>query len=122
MKISARLKIWLVLLAIGSSLQAQALTTKRDVQFSNTEVSVWRTVIYPASHHILPMHRHDHNRVLVALTDGVLKITNDKGKIHYLHLKKDKAYYLTKDVPNEVHTDENITNHAVKVMVIELLK
>jgi hypothetical protein len=121
MKAHARIKIMLMLLAIGSGLQAQTHATKRDVQFSNKEVSVWRTIIYPTSHQILPMHRHDHNRVLVALTDGILKITNDKGKIHYLHLKKDQAYYLTKDVPNEVHMDENVTNHAVKVMVIELL-
>lgn len=122
MKVITRLKIMWVLLAIGSNLQAQTHTTKRDVLFNNKQVNVWRTIIYPSSHQILPMHRHDHNRVLVALTDGVLKITNDKGKMHYLHLKKDQAYYLPKDVPNELHTDENVANHPVKVMVIELLE
>jgi hypothetical protein len=105
---------------MANSLQAQTLT-KREVQFANQQVNVWQTSIYPASNQILPMHRHDTNRVLVALTDGVLKITNDKDKIHYLHLKKDKAYYLTKDVPGEMHMDENVTKHPVKVMVVELL-
>lgn len=114
------LRTLLVLFAMVNGLQAHTLT-KREVQFTNQQVNVWQTSIYPAGQHILPMHRHDLNRVLVALTDGVLKITNDKGKIHYLHLKKDKAYYLTKDVVGEMHTDENITKHPVKVMIIELL-
>lgn len=121
MKTNAVLKIMVVLLALVNGLQAQALT-KREVQFTNKQVNVWQTSIYPASHQILPMHRHDSNRVLVALTDGVLKVTNDKGKIHYLHLKKDKAYYLTKDAPGEMHMDENVSKHPVKVMVVELLK
>ena len=123
MKTLARTKLILMftILVMSSSLYALTPTTKRDVQFSNKEVNVWRTIIYPTFHQTLPMHRHEHNRVLVALTDGLLKITNDKGKVHYLRLKKDKAYYLSKDVPNEVHMDENVTNHAVKVMVIELL-
>jgi hypothetical protein len=120
-KTNLRIKIMLILLALGSGVQAHTPTTKRDVQFSNQQVAVWRTIIYPASHQVLPMHRHDHNRVLVALTDGVLKITNDKGKVHYLSLKKDHAYYLTKDAPNEVHMDENVAHHPIKVMVIELL-
>jgi hypothetical protein len=41
------------------------------------------------------MHRHDRDRVVVALTDGILKVKNDKRKVHYLHLiKKDQASTL----------------------------
>lgn len=100
--------------------QAKTPTTKRIKQFTTKQVSVWKTVIYPTSNQSLSMHRHEHNRVLVALTDGLLKITNDKGKVHYLRLQKDKAYYLKKDIPNELHKDENLAQFPIKVMVIEL--
>ncbi|MBA2710542.1 MAG: hypothetical protein H0U57_08125 [Tatlockia sp.] len=99
---------------------AQNQLTKRIEQFSNKQVSVWKTIVYPTKNHSLSMHRHEHDRVLVALTNGLLKITNDRGKIHYLHLKKDKAYFLRKDIANEMHNDENMSNYPVKVMVIEL--
>lgn len=94
--------------------------TKRTAQFSNAKVSVWETVIYPSANQVLPLHRHDHDRVLVAFDDGVLKIKNDKGKVHYLKLEKNKSYYLTKDVPNELHTDENMSSHPIRLLVIEL--
>ena len=113
----------LTYLLLGSTtglVQAKVETTQRIDQFSNDKVKVWKTIIYPTSGKALAMHRHEHNRVLIALSDGLLKITNNKGKTHYLKLEKDKAYYLTKDVPNELHNDENVTKHAIKVMVIEL--
>ncbi|MCL9685296.1 hypothetical protein MJ258_13575 [Legionella sp. EUR-108] len=116
---------WRIALAVllGTTtglVQAKGELTKRVEQFSNSKVTVWKTIIYPASGQALAMHRHEHDRVVVALTDGLLKITTNKGKTHYLKLEKDKAYYLGKDVPNELHNDVNMTNHAVKVMVIEL--
>ena len=104
--------------ATGSA--QSSITTNRIPQFSNNAVNVWKTIIYPRAEHTLSMHRHAHDRVLVALTDGVLKIINNHGKIHYLRLKKDTAYFLKKDVPQETHTDENISMHPIKVMVIEL--
>lgn len=106
--------------AIGGIAQASNEATHRVAQFSNNRVDVWKTIIYPAPGQALTMHRHEHDRIVVALTDGLLKITNDKGKIHYLKLEKDKAYYLTKDTANELHNDVNMTNHEIKVMVIEL--
>jgi hypothetical protein len=95
-------------------------TTKRIPQFSNDKVSVWQTIIYPSSKQILTMHRHDQDRIVVALTNGLLKITNDKGKIHFLKLEKDKAYYLPKDTIDELHNDQNMSGKAIKVLVIEL--
>lgn len=95
-------------------------TTHRITQFSNEKTNVWRTTIYPGKSQTLKMHRHEYNRVLVAFDDGVLKIKNDKGEVHDLKLIKNKAYYLKKDVPNELHSDENTTNHPIHVLVIEL--
>lgn len=99
---------------------AGSSTTTRIAQFSNDKVSVWETVIYPSANQVLKMHRHEHDRVLVAFSDGLLKITNDKGKVHYLKLEKNKAYYLTKDIPNELHNDQNMLFHPIKVLVVEL--
>ena len=95
-------------------------STTRTAQFSNDKVSAWETIIYPSANQALKMHRHEHDRVVVAFNDGLLKITNDKGKVHYLKLEKNKAYYLTKDVPGELHNDENTSGHPIKVVVIEL--
>ena len=99
---------------------AQAQTTKRVEQFDNNKVRVWETRVYPSAKQKLAMHRHEHDRVVVALSDGLLKITNDKGKSHYWKLEKNKAYYLSRDKKNELHTDENMTDHIIKVMVVEL--
>ncbi|MFY7697538.1 MAG: hypothetical protein ACOVQX_01765 [Legionella sp.] len=94
--------------------------TKRISQFTNDKVSVWKTIIYPIHGQSLKMHRHEHDRVVVALTDGRLKVTNNQGQVHFLNFKKNQAYYLTRDIPNELHMDENLSSHPIEVMVIEL--
>jgi hypothetical protein len=105
----------------GHVFGAAVVKTGRIPQFSNDRVSVWETIIYPSEHQVLKMHRHEHDRVLVSFDDGLLKITNDKGKVHYLKLQKNKSYYLTKDIPNELHSDQNMSGHAIKVLVVELI-
>lgn len=101
---------------------AYAQSTARTAEFSNEQTNVWKTMIYPKSKQVLSMHRHNYDRVLVALSNGTLKITNNKGDIHYLKLEKNTAYYLKKDPVDELHQDENITHHPITVMVIELKK
>ena len=110
-----------VLLGCFALTHAEGGTTKRVQQLSNERVKVWKTIIYPIPNQRLRMHRHDHDRVLVALTDGLLKITNNRGKIHYLTLKKNQSYYLNKDKIHELHTDENVSQHTIRVIVIELI-
>ena len=97
-----------------------AQSTTRISQFSNNRTNVWKTIIYPTATQSLTMHRHDYDRVIVALSNGLLKITNNKGRTHYLKLEKNKAYYLTKDPLHELHKDENMTKRPITVMVIEL--
>ncbi|STY30626.1 Uncharacterised protein [Legionella wadsworthii] len=101
---------------------AEVNQTTRIPQLSNKQVNVWTTVIYPSQEQVLKMHRHEHNRVIIALDDGILKVRNNNGTEHFLKLKKDQAYYLSKDVPGELHTDENIGKHPIKVIVVELKK
>jgi uncharacterized membrane protein len=108
-------------LMLTTNSYSDAALTARVPQFSNSQVDVWRTIIYPSAQQNLKPHRHEHDRVLVGLNDGVLKVTNDKGQSHLIKLHKDEAIFLTKDVPNEYHTDENISGHPIQVMVIELL-
>jgi hypothetical protein len=105
---------------MNSMLYAAPSATVRIPQFSNNKVSVWETVIFPSEKQILKMHRHENDRVVVAFNDGLLKITNDKGNVHYLKMEKNKSYYLSKDIPNELHKDENMSSHPIKVLVIEL--
>lgn len=94
--------------------------TKRIPQFSNDRVTAWETIIYPSIGQQLKMHRHDNDRILVAFDAGTLKVTDNKGDTHYLVLSKDKAYFLTKDAVGEQHTDQNISHHPIKVLVIQL--
>ncbi|MDR3441631.1 MAG: hypothetical protein P4L65_01300 [Legionella sp.] len=117
-------KLIFCIFSLFLSINAYADTTSstRIPLISNKEVSVWKTIIYPAKEQILKLHRHENNRIVVALTGGKLKVTDNKGKVHYLTLKKDKAYYLSKDIPGELHTDENVGKDPVKVVVIELKK
>jgi mannose-6-phosphate isomerase-like protein (cupin superfamily) len=110
----------LLFLCFNSSLFAQTAVTKRIEQLDNAKVKVWKTIIYPSKQQTLSMHRHEQDRVVVALTNGTLKIKNDKGKVHYLHLKKGQSYYLTKDTPHELHSDQNVSGHPIEVIVIEL--
>lgn len=112
--------ITLIIFLLITKMAIGQTQSTRIEQFSNNQVKVWKTIIYPSTKQTLAMHRHEHNRIIVALTDGLLKITNDKGKIHYFKLEKDKAYYLKKDIQNELHKDENVSPYPIKVMVIEL--
>ncbi len=115
-----KMKKWLGFLAIFVSLGVSAKETTRVPEFSNDKARVWKTVIYPSSKQKLSMHRHEFDRVVVALSNGTLKITNKQGKTHYMKLKKNHAYYLEKDPPSELHNDVNVGKHPITVMVIEL--
>jgi beta-alanine degradation protein BauB len=120
MIINTRLFLTFLLLLFNLAYAEPTTTTRRIPQFSNDKVTVWQSIIFPSTRQALHMHKHEHDRVIVALNNGTLKITNDKGKSHLLKLEKNQAYYLPKDVGNELHNDINIGKDIVKVMVIEL--
>jgi hypothetical protein len=116
-----RLILMVSLFSLMSSMSyATSSVTTRIPQFSNDKVSAWETIIYPGKTQILKMHRHERDRIVVAFNNGLLKITNDQGKSHYLKLEKNKAYFLKKDSRNERHIDQNLSSHVIKVLVIEL--
>ncbi len=92
----------------------------RTEMINNDQVHVWQTRI-PAGA-ILPMHHHPLARVVVAQTNGKLKITDATGKAHYWSLHRGKSYYFPASPKGERHQDENVTDHLIVVTVIELKK
>jgi quercetin dioxygenase-like cupin family protein len=99
--------------------QQQAQTSNREPQFENAELKVWKTTVMPKAP--LALHRHDHGRALVALTDGVLQVTDKDGKVlDTYNLKAGKAMWLGKDPPGQMHADVNPGTKPVQVIVVQL--
>jgi beta-alanine degradation protein BauB len=101
--------------------QQQQSTTRREPQFENEHMKVWKSIIMPKQP--LTQHRHEHGRALIALTDGQLKVVDQDGK-HLLtyNWEKGKAYWLGVDPPGQTHADVNDTANPIEVIVVELKK
>lgn len=99
--------------------QQQAQQSHREEQFENSELKVWKTTVLPKAP--LALHRHDHGRALVALTDGVLQVQDRNGKVlDAYNLKAGKAMWLGKDPPGQMHADVNPGTKPVEVIVVQL--
>ena len=100
-------------------LWAQQSATRREPQFENEHVKVWKSIIMPKQP--LSLHRHDHGRALIALTDGQLKVVDKDNKtINTYTWEQGKAYWLGVDPPGEQHADVNDTGKPIEVIVVEL--
>jgi beta-alanine degradation protein BauB len=98
--------------------QAQG-SSRREPQFENEHVKVWKSIIMPKQP--LALHRHDHGRALIALTDGRLDVVDKDGKTKDTYnWEKGKAYWLGVDPPGEQHGDANNTDKPIEVIVVEL--
>jgi hypothetical protein len=110
-------------IALFAALRAQTTAPPASLridQFQNPAAHVWKTTLYPGAP--LTLHRHDHPRTLVALTDGTLDLVDSTGT-HDLHiLKKDQAYWLPAMPPGAMHKDVNPGTTPLELMVIELEK
>jgi quercetin dioxygenase-like cupin family protein len=110
-----------IVLALGLTTTASPQpprNTVRTPQFENESVRVWKTSIAPGQP--LTMHRHENGRVIVALTDGTLKIVKESGESKTVTWEKGKAYWLAADPPGEKHGDLNEGKDPIEVMVVEL--
>ena len=95
--------------------------TRREPQFENEHMRVWKSVILPKQP--LTQHRHEHGRALIALTDGQLKVVDPEGKVLDIYnWERGKAYWLGKDPPGQTHADVNETDRPIEVIVVELRK
>ena len=106
--------------AVGA-LQQQATGTRREPQFENEHVKVWKSIIMP--NQPLALHRHDHGRTIVALKGGTLDIVDGKGQTkQQMTWESGKAYWLGVDPPNEQHGDMNRGKEPMEVIVVEMKK
>ena len=99
--------------------QQSGAMTRREPQFENSEVRVWKSIIMP--NQPLTLHRHDHGRTIVALKGGTLDVVNDKGETTTkMTWETGKAYWLDADAPNTQHGDMNKGKEPMEVIVVEL--
>lgn len=99
--------------------QQQAQQSHREDQFENQYLKAWKTTVLPKAP--LALHRHDHGRALVALTDGVLQVQDKSGKVlDTYNLKAGKAMWLGKDPPGQMHADVNPGTKPIEVIVVQL--
>lgn len=93
--------------------------TRREPQFENDHMRVWKSIIMPRQP--LSQHRHEHGRALIALTDGQLKVVDKDGKtVNTYNWENGKAYWLDADPPGQTHADVNETSKPIEVIVVEL--
>jgi hypothetical protein len=102
----------------GFAVAQTAAQTGREPQFENGSVKVWKSVVLPNSP--LPLHRHEHPRVIIALHGGSMKILEDSGKSELHDWQTGKAYWLDANAPGTRHQDINVGNTPIEVMVVEL--
>jgi hypothetical protein len=97
----------------------QQTGTRREPQFENSEVRVWKSIIMP--NQPLALHRHDHGRTIVALKGGTLDVVDAKGStVQKMNWESGKAYWLDADPPNTQHGDLNKGKEPMEVIVVEL--
>jgi uncharacterized RmlC-like cupin family protein len=95
-----------------------AVQTQRIQQFENPDVKVWKSIVM--SNAPLTMHRHEHPRVIIALTGGTMKIVEQNGAEEQHVWETGKAYWLPANPPNTMHADVNAGDKPIEVMVVEL--
>jgi hypothetical protein len=101
--------------------QQQASATRREPQFENAHVRVWKSIIMP--NQPLSQHRHEHARALIALTDGELKVVDKDGKLlDTYRWERGRAYWLDADPAGQTHADVNESARPIEVIVVELQK
>ena len=109
----------LAVLLIAFSARSSDLSapTQRVPQFDNAHVKVWKSTIAPNAP--LPLHRHDHGRVIIALQGGTMKIAEQTGSSETQVWETGKAYWLPANAPGTRHTDVNLGDKPIEVMVVE---
>jgi quercetin dioxygenase-like cupin family protein len=105
--------------AAGIAVGQQASPSRREPQFENSEVQVWKSIISPGTP--LGLHRHDHGRALISLNGGTLNVVDGAGKVlHVYKLEAGKAMWLDADKAGTQHADVNPGKTPVEVIVVQL--
>ena len=105
--------------AAGVAVGQQANASRREPQFENSEVQVWKSIIQPGQP--LSLHRHDHGRALISLNGGTLNVVDGSGKVLDVYkLEAGKAMWLDADKAGTQHADVNPGTTPVEVIVVQL--
>jgi quercetin dioxygenase-like cupin family protein len=105
--------------AVGALQQQAATGTRREPQFENEHVRVWKSIIVP--NQPLSLHRHDHGRTIIALKGGSLDIVDGNSKtLKTMQWETGKAYWLGVDPAGQQHGDLNRGAEPIEVIVVEL--
>ena len=108
-------------IAVGALQQQAASGTRREPQFQNDQVEVWKSIIMP--NQPLALHRHDYGRTIVALKGGTLDVVDAAGKtIKQEKWESGKAYWLGADPAGQQHGDLNKGKEPIEVIVVQLKK
>ena len=108
-------------MVLGALAQSQTSQTRREPQFENENVRVWKSIIMP--NQPLSLHRHDFGRTIVVLKGGALDIVDGAGKtMKIMQWETGKAYWLDKDPVGEQHGDLNRGPAPIEVIVVEMRK
>jgi quercetin dioxygenase-like cupin family protein len=107
-----------ILFASGVWSSVTSSPTQRVPQFENPHVKVWKSTVVPNSP--LPLHRHDHGRVIIALRGGTMKVVDQSGTSETHVWETGKAYWLPANPPGTMHTDVNAGDQPIEVMVVEV--
>ena len=100
-------------------LWGEASTSRREPQFENSEVQVWKSIVSPGKP--LGLHRHDHGRALISLNGGTLNVVDGSGKVLDVYkLEAGKAMWLEADKAGTQHADVNPGTQNVEVIVVQL--
>jgi hypothetical protein len=91
---------------------------QRIPQFDNARAVAWRSVIPPGTESSL--HRHDGQRVVVAIVGGDLKTVSASGETTVNHYVTGNAYFQDPMPAGMMHKDVNDTNTTMELVVIEL--
>jgi quercetin dioxygenase-like cupin family protein len=105
--------------AAGIAVGQQASASRREPQFENSEVQVWKSIVAPKQP--LALHRHDHGRALISLNGGMLNVVDGNGKVMDTYkLDAGKAMWLEADKAGTQHADVNPGTTPVEVIVVQL--
>jgi beta-alanine degradation protein BauB len=88
--------------------QQQAQQSRREPQFENDQLRVWKSIIMPGQP--LGLHRHEHGRA----------VDKDNKVLDTYKLTAGKAMWLGKDPPGQMHADVNPGTTPVEVIVVQL--
>ena len=105
--------------AAGVAVGQQGSASRREPQFENSDVMVWKSIVMP--NQPLALHRHDHGRALISLNGGTLNVVDGNGKVMDVYkLEAGKAIWLDADKAGTQHADVNPGKAPVEVIVVQL--